>query len=55
MKECTKCKVEKPIADFWIDRRRNKAPEVLRRAIAYLVPEVAAEVIAAYMECRPNV
>ncbi len=160
MKACTKCKVEKPIADFWIDRRRNKAkstckscgkvqarewrarnpgferaryqrdkrltrerhlvrkygvtladydamlqaqdgkcaiclspesaqfkgvfhvdhchatgavrgllcrgcnhmlgvvgddPAVLQRAIAYLVPQVAAEVIAAYMECRPNV
>ena len=28
-------------------------PAVLRRAIAYLVPQVAAEVIGAYLECRP--
>jgi hypothetical protein len=27
-------------------------PAVLRRAIAYLVPQVAAEVIAAFMECE---
>ena len=29
-------------------------PEVLRRAIAYLVPEVAAEVIGAYLDCMPE-
>lgn len=28
-------------------------PAVLRRAIAYLVPQVAAEVIGSYMDCRP--
>jgi hypothetical protein len=28
-------------------------PAILQRAIAYLVPQVAAEVIAAYMECSP--